>query len=178
MGWDFGAFTRIVTSDKDLVGAAYPCKNRWDFYGCALEEGPDGGAIKDEKGDLKAWTVPAGFCKIKKAVFLRLIEAYPDNYYTETDAGGAERKIYNFYGKLGCNDVKEIQHRFWGEDTSLCLKWRKIGGEAWIVPDCHISHAGIKMNAGNFKEHIERGSGRLQEMNHGMTAFSFKAGAN
>jgi len=156
MGWKAEALYNLIRAEEEFIGAVYPCKNMWQFYGCHMLLDKNEKPVMNEKGYYGAWNVPTGLCKIKKSVFEKMMSEFPENYYY-TEKGGKKEKQYNFFGKLAVNEVREFQNKFWGEDTSFCLKWKSIGGEMWVMPDCDVTHLGVQEVKGNFKEHIESG---------------------
>lgn len=139
MAWNIESFLRILTADADIVGAGYPCKNNWDFFGCLVINDENGKPIKNNKGLIKADGVPTGFMKIRKAVFDGLTKEYPDSYYIENG-----KKVWDFFSRI----------QPFGEDMSFCKRWRDIGGEIYIEPDCNIGHFGVKGWYGNYKDSL------------------------
>jgi hypothetical protein len=153
MGWDVESFVNIIRHAVGIVGAGYPCKNKWDFWGCILntEDGYEStcgasgkvthvGPPKCKDGLISAKFAPTGFMKIKKEVFVKLSEEQPDNFYLD-DKG---EKVYNFFGRIPPL----------GEDSSFCKRWTDIGGELWVEPDCTISHYGTKEYKGNYADYL------------------------
>jgi hypothetical protein len=153
MGWDCKSLENIIRHEVDIVGAGYPCKNKWDFWGCVLntEEGYENtydaagrithvGPPKCKDGLISARFVPTGFMKIRRQVFERLTKECPDNFYVDENG----EKIYNFFGRIPPL----------GEDSSFCKRWTDIGGELWVEPDCTISHYGFKEYKGNYAQYL------------------------
>jgi hypothetical protein len=141
MYWTLNGLTKLLASDADVVGAGYPCKNNWDFFGCIIYTNEDGTPQIDDKGLIKAWGVPTGFMKIKKEVFTKLAEAQPDNYYmATTDKDQPPEKFYNFFGRIPPL----------GEDISFCRRWAEIGGELRVQPNITITHYGVEGHQGNY----------------------------
>lgn len=149
MAWNLEGFLWLLTDDVDIVGAGYPCKNNWDFFGCVLNCHEDGRPIVNDNGLISAWGLPTGFMKIKKEVFLRMAEYYPDNYYmTHVPGSEEEEKHYNFFGKL------TEGHQHYGEDISFCRRWANMGGNLWVEPRVTISHYGINSWEGNYHDYL------------------------
>ncbi len=148
MEWDIEGFTKLIASDVDVVGAGYPCKNLWDFYGCILHTNED--ELKTPKVDPKtglisAWGVPTGFMKIRRQVFEKLAAAQPDNFYLMKRKDSDEPdKCYNFFGRIPPL----------GEDISFCRRWVEIGGELWVQPEVRIIHYGMKGWEGHYGDFL------------------------
>lgn len=152
-GWDGISFLNILKhADKDIVAAGYPCKNKWNFYGCVLKTQPGyetrlfddgvsrcGPPVVTEEGLVEALFAPTGFMMIRKEVFQKLSECFPENCYTEMG-----KVQYNFFGRIPPL----------GEDSSFCQRWRDAGGKIHVQPDCTISHYGIKEYKGNYLQEM------------------------
>lgn len=149
MQWNIDGITRLIGHDVDIVGAGYPCKNSWDFFGCVLQGDDRTKPIVQENGLIRAWGVPTGFMKIKRRVFEKLIEVQPDNFYMTTyPKDPIERKVYNFFGRRPPM----------GEDISFCRRWAEAGGDLWIEPNITLAHYGVQSWDGNFAKYLqERG---------------------
>ena len=142
MGWDEVGFARILCAKADFVGAGYPCKNRWDFYGCILHT--DGSVahkpIVNDQGLLRAHAIPMGLTRINKRVFSLLSVVQRDNYYM--DRG---RKYFDFFGRMPPM----------GEDVSFCRRWTDTGGEIWVEPRVSMVHCGYKPYQGNYDKFLQ-----------------------
>jgi hypothetical protein len=152
--WDLQSLINILEHDVDIVGAAYPAKNAWNIWTCCIntEKGYEktfddsgklthvGPPVNGPDGLISAQFVATGFMKIRREVFLKLADKQPDNFYIENG-----EKIYNFFGRIPPL----------GEDTSFCQRWRDIGGELWVEPNCNISHYGTTNYSGNFAEYLK-----------------------
>ncbi len=146
---EFGAedMLKLWAHTVPIVGAGYPCKNNWDFYGCIIHTHPDGRPIVRPDGLIKARIVPTGFMKIHRSVFEALAEKFPDDYYIGTIPGSPEPvKTMNFFGHL----LEE--HEPLGEDTSFSIRCERAGIELLVEPDITITHWGNKGWKGNYHE--------------------------
>jgi hypothetical protein len=154
MKWDIPSLLNILKHDVDVVGAGYPCKNMWDYWGCVLntEKGYEntydesgvvthvGPPVNGQDGLVSAQYVATGFMKIKREVFVKLAEKQPDNFYIDQKRD----KYFGFFDRMVPL----------GEDYSFCQRWRDIGGELWVEPDCTISHYGVQEHTGNYKQFL------------------------
>ena len=141
MAWDEIGFARILCAKADIVGAAYPCKNRWDDWGVRLLTNYDAThtPIINKAGLLKAHSVPTGMCKINKRVFQLLSVVQHDNHYYEQG-----HRIYNFFGRIPPL----------GEDTSFCKRCRDASIDMWVEPRVNVGHSGWKMHEGSFHKYL------------------------
>ncbi len=146
MEWNIEGLSMLLAADVEVVGAGYPCKNLWDFYGCLLYTNPDQTPLVNEQGLIQVWGVPTGFMKIKREVFTKLMEAEPDNWYH--GEGPDDKKVikmYNFFGRIVPL----------GEDISFCRRWTAIGGKLWVEPRITIVHYGVKGWEGNYDKFLK-----------------------
>lgn len=157
--------TRLVRADKDFVAAFYPAKIiDWDLlaqrfgrtaetlpesglaYVGALAEGAD--AARD--GDFaKAIYAGTGFQLIKRAVFTRMIAAYPELKYSGVHAyPRVARPSDNLYALFDCMIDPETGV-YLSEDYAFCRRWRALGGEIWLDLKSKLVHTGSYSFRGN-----------------------------
>lgn len=146
MEWNIDGLTKLLASDVDVVGAGYPCKNMWDFYGCIIDVNEDETPKVDPgTGLISAWGVPTGFMKIRRRVFDKLAAEQPDNFYLmKNPDGGEPLKHYNFFGRRPPL----------GEDISFCRRWAEVGGKLWVQPEVRIVHYGVKGWEGHYGDFL------------------------
>lgn len=155
MSWDVTGFARIVKdclAGFEIVGAAYPCKNNWDFFGCIprIDE-KTGFVMGKEVEDIRVLDmlgIPGGFIIYSREAVER---ARP------------KLKIYREYNKDGTVN-KEILECFKcnietdgtrvGEDIYFQKRYQEAGGIVWLEPDCTIKHIGVKAWEGNYHEYL------------------------
>lgn len=147
--WKIEGLIKLLTRNVPVVGAGYPCKNNWDFYGCLIDTDDLGYPLVTPDGMIRALVVPTGFMKIQKSVFEKLDEAFPDSYYTGV-VDGEEIKYMNYFGHL------LDEHIPYGEDTSFCIRCRRAGIPVLVEPDITIRHYGTKAWEGNYHEYLLR----------------------
>ena len=146
--WDLKGLLRVIAADKDIVGAAYPVKNNWAQYGVTIHTDDNGIPKVNAQGLIHADKVPTGFMKIRRSVFEKLAEAYPDDWYWHGDV-----RLYNFFGHL------TVDHVRYGEDISFGIRWQRIGGEIWLEPRVSMGHYGSHGWYGNYHEFLMKQSG-------------------
>ena len=132
-------------------------------YSCVpkLKDGNCTGKIISDNPPLaivEAEFLATGFMRIKRNVFERMAQAYPELKYKENVVKTMNRKIeeaYDFFG-MGIDDTRG---RYTTEDYMFCKRWRDIGGQLWIYPDIDFDHIGRKAYTGNFHEYLMRQPG-------------------
>ncbi|WP_092090182.1 hypothetical protein [Bradyrhizobium brasilense] len=155
---------RFLSSDLDVVAGAYPIKqydwpidipagtqtlSQEQFERLALvypvNANEDAGLsfIPDEDGYLEVTEAPTGFMCIKRRVFDRMMEAYPDlQYFPDFDMQpGREAKAkycYRFFDVMFDASSK----RYLSEDYAFCRRWRDIGGKVHVCTRTRLTHAG------------------------------------
>jgi len=143
--------------DKDLICAPYPKKHiSWPFIIDAVKNGiTDIPTLERLVGEyvftslnddskiseiIKVSEAGTGLMLIKRDVFLKMKENFPENYYISDESKdlslGLEREMFAFF-KTGI-----VDKRYLSEDYYFCHKWREIGGDVWLFPWALTSHFG------------------------------------
>jgi hypothetical protein len=150
MEFNLMGMIKLLSHDVPIVGAAYPCKNNWDFYSCLIDCDANGYPITTTGGliEAKNGLVPTGMMKIKKEVFKTLAYARPDDYYNATDKSGKIGKTMNFFGHLF------EEHVPYGEDASFCVRCKRAGIPLYVEPDITIKHYGTQAWEGNYRNYL------------------------
>ena len=147
---------RMLAFDRPLVAAAYPHRalnvgafhaaaRRWDSPSVAMAAALTFPIELEEprrsQGDFHAAVLaPTGLMLVRREVFVRLREAYPDldcdaRESTYQDMGLA--RVFQAFEPLANEHGVKM-----GEDVSFCRRWRAIGGEIWLTFDESIGHTG------------------------------------
>ncbi|WP_236620610.1 hypothetical protein [Basilea psittacipulmonis] len=173
IGFSAQAFLRLLMSDYDIACGVYPLKHEnWPTEGVpekmteaefnahymrytvnhnSIQEntadiviGPDGFFEIDE--------APTGFMMIKRQVFEKLIQAYPDLNYVP-DSIGVENKgfHYRFFDVM----VDPQSKRYLSEDYAFCKLWRNIGGKIYADAHSNLTHQGSKLYQGDFARSLQ-----------------------
>jgi len=113
-----------VKSEQDLIAAghSYPVKVK------------DDKSILDKYGVMEISHVPTGCLLIKREVFNKMINAYPDLKVTQ----GTDQSYYNFFDFYHDKDTKE----YFGEDFGFSRLWSKLGGQCYAYVMEEIAHVG------------------------------------
>jgi hypothetical protein len=162
--------------DKDIIGGPYPKKSiKWGSIKEAVKRHPDiePGEMEKVAGDFVFNPVPGtekfsvaepievleigtGFMMIKREVFNKFKEAYPEFSYRPDHIGQANfdgtRYIHAFFDtvidrKRTVNvngEEKQVggSDRYLSEDYMFCQWWRNIGGKIWLCPWMKTHHIG------------------------------------
>ena len=147
---------RLLDFDVDVAAASYPLKTmEWDeaavararagelvstaplrYVGRALE----GEAAGRRGGFVRAEYVGTGFLLIRRAVFARLREGFPELWY-EAPHGGDRSVAGPYHAAFDCMIDPETR-QYLAEDYGFCRRWRGIGGEIWLDVESVLSHTG------------------------------------
>lgn len=139
VGFDPMVLGRVLHSKHAIVAGFVPKRKGDNNY---HSNGLTG--VIDE-GMFQAWEAPTAFMRIKRSVFSRLKEAYPED---ETLIGKDFGWPHFPYFKMG-----ETKYGVIGEDMFFCRQWRELGEYIWIDSDITFAHRGDKVWKGNFYEH-------------------------
>lgn len=153
----------MLALDKDVIGGPYPKKSiKWGAVREAVKRNPNIDPIDMEKvaGDfvfnpapgterfnvsepIEVLELGTGFMMIKREVFGKFKDAYPELRYKPDHVGQANfdgsRYIHAYFDTV-------IDHgnsdRYLSEDYMFCQWWRKLGGQIWLCPWMRTHHIG------------------------------------
>lgn len=161
---------RMLSMDKDIIVGSYPLKNiamgklakafkeekldlenlsQFERYAShyvvhthrpSVENIGKNNEVDVVEGLIEVYEAGTGFMLIKRKVFLKLIEAYPEMEYLDDrdyTLPEEERKMYSFF------DTQVDEHkRYLSEDYDFCKKWRDIGGKIHLATSVVLDHSG------------------------------------
>ena len=105
--------------------------------------------IKVKNGFTEVLDAATGFMLIKKEVFYKMKEAYPNLKYTSDQIINNERfSSDNCYAFFDCI-IDEKSNRYLSEDYAFCRLWQKIGGRIFADVISPLTHYGTYPFAGN-----------------------------
>jgi hypothetical protein len=78
---------------------------------------------------------------IRRAVFLRLIAAFPETRYSAAHTQLIPSASANQYALFDTMIDPETGH-YLSEDYAFCRRWRSIGGRLWLDTRGKLSHIG------------------------------------
>jgi hypothetical protein len=98
--------------------------------------------IEVKNGFTEVLDAATGFMCIKKEVFYKMIEAYPNLKYTSDQIINGERfSSDNCYALFDCI-IDEKSNRYLSEDYAFCRLWQKIGGKIYADLHSPLTHYG------------------------------------
>jgi hypothetical protein len=159
----------MLALDKDVIGGPYPKKSiKWSAVVEAVKRNPNinpneldkvtgdyvfnavAGTQQFSIGDpLDVLEIGTGYMLIKRDVFSKIREAFPQIHYRPDHVGQANfdgsRYIHAYFDTV--IDTKESltgggSDRYLSEDYMFCQMWRKIGGKIWLCPWVKTHHIG------------------------------------
>ena len=173
IGFSPQAAARLLLSGYDIAAGVYPLKTEgWPAQGVAAGEDPQAaqqryahytvnakvddstGMVElpvQSDGFLRMEEAPTGFMVIKRAVFERLIQAYPELQYVPDSFGVEDAGLhYRFFDVM----VDPITRRYLSEDYGFCRLWSGLGESIYIDANSNLSHQGAKLYRGNFADSL------------------------
>ena len=154
-GFEIQQVLRMLAFDKDVVAGMYPLKLiDWNQDAVARVRGGeplDHAPIRfvgtpceprEQDGAFVAGEYAGtGFMMIKREVFPRLFEAYPQLRYTAAHNASNPSRSPNQYALFDCA-IDEDSGEYLSEDYAFCQRWRKIGGKIWLDTESRLMHIG------------------------------------
>jgi len=166
----------MLALDKDVIGGPYPKKSiNWGNVADAARKHPNMepkelenlvgeyvfNVVKGTKQfqvtePLEVMEIGTGFMLIKRQVFDKMKEAYPNIHYKPDHVGQANfdgsRYIHAYFDTV--IDYKDSitgggSDRYLSEDYMFCQMWRKIGGQIYLCPWMKTQHVGTYPFTGN-----------------------------
>ncbi|MDF7675467.1 hypothetical protein PT286_01775 [Neisseriaceae bacterium ESL0693] len=171
IGFSTDAFYRLLLADRDIVAGVYPLKyeswpaeglpahmNQQQFnaqythYTVNINEADSNNEVHihvDNDGFIEMEDAPTGFMVIKRAVFEKLMKAFPHLRYKPDSIGVEDQGLhYRFFDCF----VDPVSQRYLSEDYAFCRLWNQIGGKIYIDGGSNLSHQGSKTFRGPFTE--------------------------
>lgn len=139
MGWSYHDVVRLLLAKKDFSGGAGPKKTQKLEF-AANNCSPNGDLLAHktcpETGMISCTEVGAAFMLMSKACAQKMAEAYPELAFDGDD----NKTEYALYDSFIVGEAPKRRHL--SEDFAFCHRWTAIGGEIWLLPDLHLTHAG------------------------------------
>lgn len=159
LGFSHEDILKMLWHDRDIVTGAYPIKSiEWNKVVDMVNKGVPADKLADratrfvvnaagkdnkvkvENGALSIYDAGTGFMTIKRSVFERMFEQYPELKYND-DTGSLTPEERNHSYAL-FNSYVDDDGRFLSEDYGFCRYWQKMGGEVWVDPSIELMHLG------------------------------------
>jgi len=148
----------LLDADRDVAGAIYPVKNlNWDairkqaLAGAAdllpsamsyVIDYEDPGNITASDGFARVRYLGTGFMMIRRQVFARMAEHYPEIKFTKLQAvRDFALEEENRHAFFDCMIDRETD-TYLSEDFTFCKRWTDMGGEIWADLHSKLTHIG------------------------------------
>ena len=174
IGFSPMAMFRLLLSDHDVAAGVYPLKREnWpaagvpagttekDFQQLYTSYTVNSGGSANKTIDLhispdgfmKVREAPTGFMLIKRGVFERMMQAYPELRYTpDMIDSNTQHLNYRFFDVM----VDPETGRYLSEDYGFCRLWERLGGDIHVDANSNLSHQGGKIFRGDFAASMMR----------------------
>jgi hypothetical protein len=166
---------KMIERDKDIISIPYPLKtmnwkkvwDRWNegkikkpedigkwanLYPMKIADPHDNVTI--ERGVIEVTHSPTGCMLIKREVFDKLIQHYPNKKIVQNTVINGEYvnkpHMWNFFDCLH----DPVEKTYLGEDFAFCKLWRDIGGKCYSFIDDPIAHYGEYEYQGRFADEL------------------------
>jgi predicted O-methyltransferase YrrM len=149
VGFDASSVIEVLKRPEEIVAGIYPLKR--DEGGFPVEIETQDGVPMGRDGLIDAKFLPTGFMRIKRNVFEKLADSYPELKYESSVVRSNDRSLdgaYDFFG------MGVFGTRFTTEDYAFCQRWRDIGGQLWVYPNVRFEHVGQKAFSANYHEYL------------------------
>jgi hypothetical protein len=187
INYDARDVVTLMALDKEVIGAPYPKKAiNWENVAKAARQHPDiepheleklvgqyvFNPVKGTKSfsvtePLEVLEIGTGFMMIKRQVFEKMKESFPNIHYKPDHVGqknfDGSRYIHAYFDTV--IDYKDSitgggSDRYLSEDYMFCQMWRKIGGQIYLCPWMKTQHVGTYAFTGNMPA-VANFTGRL-----------------
>ena len=158
----------MMAIDKEVIGGPYPKKTiKWGSVIEAVKRNPEISGAELEKvcGDyvfnavvgtgqfnvgepLEVMEIGTGFMMVKREVFAKFEENYPNLRYKPDHVGQANfdgsRYIHAYFDTVidTVENGGQGSDRYLSEDYMFCQWWRNMGGKIWLCPWMKTHHIG------------------------------------
>jgi len=140
--WQAEDVIRLLAHDRDVICGAYVKKQYPLTFALNAVYRDDGMCERDPAtGAVRVRDVATGFLMLKRSVFARMMQAYPQLKYRAYETDGVAPEARDFtYSLFDCITTPE---GFYSEDYGFCRRWSEIGGECWVDPAIALKHHGM-----------------------------------
>jgi hypothetical protein len=176
IGYGAEQFLRLVERDADIAAGIYPLKQLdWaklreralrgdaNLEAASLSyvlSGRQGGGgtmrVQSRGGFASVEHAGTGFMLIRRSVFERMIERFPELEFAHTHLAtgdaAAPRRQYAFFD----TSIDREAGTYLSEDYTFCRRWKAMGGEIWVDLRSRLSHVGRHEYRGDFSTQAEK----------------------
>ena len=153
IGWPAGKVLEFLERPEPIIVGVYP--KRQDELDWPVSVVADGGSLVERDGLVKVVSGPAGFMRIKREVFERMLSIDDPQLgrvplFKDTEKGGITKEYPGiFTAGVGPDGW------YWGEDYAFCRNAAAAGFDIWADPDIEFKHRGPKTYTGNLKGSLD-----------------------
>ena len=147
----------MMSFDKELICGPYPKKHiNWTVIIEAIKHGIEDPAVLEKlvgeyvftpleentkmEKIIKVSEAGTGMMLIKRSVFKKLKQRFPENFYLSDDSrvlrAEKKREMHAYFR------TAIVDNRYLSEDYYFCHKWREAGGDVWLFPWSQCTHYG------------------------------------
>ena len=173
IGFQPNDILKLLWHDKDIMTGAYPIKDiNWPKIHDLVNKGvkPDElmtrslryvvnatkdsvGNVRVSNGALEIYDAGTGFMLIKRSVFDKMFEQYPElKYNDDTGSLNEEERKHTF---ALFNSYVDDDGRFLSEDYGFGRYWQKMGGSVWVDPTIEMLHLGRMRYSGKMLDFLQ-----------------------
>jgi hypothetical protein len=169
IGFDAKDVVALLALDRDIIGAPYPKKTiNWNAVAAAARRFPEmppeelanlvGEYVFNPVAESKQFKVSepvevleigTGFMMIKREIFDKFRETYPEYEYTPDHKGqkhmDGSRKVHAYFH---C-EIDSVSNRYLSEDYFFCQWVRRMGIKTYLCPWMQLTHSGTYQFTGN-----------------------------
>jgi len=165
--FDPDSVLRLINSEHDISVACYPKKCvMWDQAASAVKGGDDrnmamlssslvlnfGAARRPvENGFIEILDGPTGFMLIKREVFTKLEEKFPELWCKNDHQN---RDFDDYHACFDCMIDPETK-RYLSEDYAFCRRWQQCGGKIYADINTTLGHVGNLPFSGCLNERLK-----------------------
>jgi hypothetical protein len=163
IAFEVAQVARMLRFNEDVVAGMYPLKMiHWDAAAIAraqagepLDSAPlryvgcpcEGEELQSRDGFVTGLYAGSGFMLIRRGVFLRMMEAFPETRFTAAHTQPVPSSSPNQYALFDCMIDPDTGH-YLSEDYAFCWRWRSIAGRVWLDTQGELTHIGPHEFAG------------------------------
>lgn len=171
--FDAQSVIELLESNYDISVACYPKKViMWDQAHRAIKNGDKRSMefltsslvvnfgkqnMSVENNFIEILDGPTGFMMIKRDVFFRMSDKYPDLYCVNDHQN---RDFDNYYALFDCM-IDPVNKRYLSEDYAFCRRWQQMGGKIHAHISTTLGHVGNLPFSGKLSERLKVKSPKL-----------------
>lgn len=155
VGWDTESFAKLILyKDVDIVGGAYPLKQRFEDYPIRIRSDVPNLMARPD-GLLEVEGIPTGFMRIERHVIEKLSEKRKHLWFKGKEAKEDDPMLQVIFERMMVDG-----HR-WSGDLNFCREARLLGMKVWVDPEMTFTHQGQQRWEGHLGNYLRKKAGIL-----------------